>query len=461
MAEPHPPGDSSAAAPGTGDGRDAHGSQPSPSASASGSGPRHDPYAAFGNANFRAYLTGIVLSGIGLRIQGVAIGWEMYQRTGEALALGLVGLVQALPVMILSLPAGYLADRYERRILMVVSTLGTALSSLGLAFISATQAPVWTVYAVLVGGTVIGVLGRPARSAFLPQIIPRGLFPSAITWNSSLNQMLSVVGPAIGGFVLAASLPAAYVCGAIGSLVFVALLFRIHPTEAERDARPQREPSGQMMAAGLRYLWRTRAVLVITALDMFAVLLGGAVYLLPIYAEDILRVGPHGFGWLRAAPAAGALVMALVLAHRPPMRHAGRNLLLTVAGFGLATIVFGLSTSFYLSLGMLFLTGLFDQVSMVIRGTLVQLLTPDRMRGRISAINGMFISASNELGGMESGTVAHWFGPVFSVVSGGIGTLVVVAVTALGSPRVRQLGSLGEVQALEEDEEKGTPTSGC
>lgn len=414
---------------------------------------RHDPYAAFGNANFRAYLTGILLSGIGLRIQGVAIGWEMYQRTGEALALGLVGLVQALPVMILSLPAGYLADRYERRTLMVVSALGAALSSLGLAVISATHAPVWTVYAVLMGGTVIGVLGRPARSAFLPQIIPRGLFASAVTWNSSFNQLLSVVGPAVGGFVLAYSLPAAYVCGALGSLTFVVLLFRIEPTAAERAVQPAREPGLQMIAGGVRYLWRTRLVLVIIALDMFAVLLGGAVYLLPIFAEDILQVGPEGFGWLRAAPAAGALVMALVLAHLPPMRRAGRNLLLAVAGFGAATIVFGLSTSFYLSLAMLFLTGLFDQVSMVIRHTLVQLLTPDHMRGRVSAFNGMFISASNELGGMESGTVAHWFGPVVSVVSGGIGTLVVVAVTALGSPRARRFGSLAQIQPLEEEME--------
>lgn len=414
----------------------------------------HDPYAAFGNANFRAYLTGIVLSGVGLRIQGVAIGWEMYQRTGEALALGLVGLAQALPVMLLSLPAGYLADRYERRTLMVISTLGAALSSVGLAVISATQAPVWTVYAVLTSGTVIGVLGRPARSAFLPQIIPRGLFSSAVTWNSSFNQLLSVVGPAIGGFVLATSLPAAYICGAIGSLVFVVMLYRIRPTEAERAVQTTREPSLQMIAAGVRYLWRTRLVLVIIALDMFAVLLGGAVYLLPIFAEDILQVGPEGFGWLRAAPAAGALTMALVLAHLPPMKRAGRNLLLAVAGFGAATIVFGLSTSFYLSLAMLFLTGFFDQVSMVIRHTLVQLLTPDHMRGRVSAFNGMFISASNELGGMESGTVAHWFGPVISVVSGGIGTLLVVALTALGSPRVRRCGSLADIEPLEEQEEK-------
>ena len=419
--------------------------------------PSHDPYAAFGNANFRAYLTGIVCSGIALRIQGVAIGWEMYQRTGEALALGLVGLVQALPTMILSLPAGYLADRYDRRKLMVISTVGAALSSVGLAIISATQAPVWMVYAVLTSGTVIGVLGRPARSAFLPQIIPRALFSSAVTWNSSFNQLLSVVGPAVGGFVLAVSLPAAYICGAIGSLIFVAFLFRIEPTEAER-VRPPREPSLQMIAAGVRYLWRTRLVLVIIALDMFAVLLGGAVYLLPIFAEDILQVGPEGFGYLRAAPAAGALTMALVLAHLPPMKRAGRNLLLAVAGFGLATIVFGLSTWFYLSLAMLFLTGLFDQVSMVIRHTLVQLLTPDHMRGRVSAFNGMFISASNELGGMESGTVAHWFGPVVSVVSGGIGTLVVVAVTALGSPRARRFGSLADIQPMEEDAEESQAT---
>jgi len=182
------------------------------------------------------------------------------------------------------------------------------------------------------------------------------------------------------------------------------------------------------------------------SLDMFAVLLGGAVYLLPLFAKDILHVGPEGFGWLRAAPAAGALCMAISLAYLPPMKHAGRNLLLTVAGFGVATIVFGISQSFWLSFAMLFLTGVFDNISMVIRHTLVQLTTPDEMRGRVSAVNGVFVSASNELGGMESGLVAHWFGPVISVVSGGIGTLLVVGTTAAASAKLRGVGVLNEVK---------------
>jgi MFS family permease len=197
---------------------------------------------------------------------------------------------------------------------------------------------------------------------------------------------------------------------------------------------------------GIHYLRRTRVLLAIISLDMFAVLLGGAVYLLPVFAEDVLNVGATGLGYLHAAPAVGALLMALVLAHLPPLGKAGRALLLSVAGFGVATIIFGLSSNLHLSLAMLFLTGAFDQVSMVVRHTMVQLTTPDAMRGRVSAVNGVFVSASNELGGFESGLVAHWFGPIISVVSGGIGTLIVVGITAWVAPQLRRFGSLGEIR---------------
>ena len=218
---------------------------------------------------------------------------------------------------------------------------------------------------------------------------------------------------------------------------------RIRLQPRQRDTT---NPSMAMVLGGVRYVWRSRLVLAAVSLDMFAVLFGGAVYLLPIFAEDILGVGEAGLGWLHAAPAAGAFSMAILLAHLPPMQKSGRNLLWSVAGFGLATIVFGFSTSFWLSIVMLFLTGVFDQVSMVIRHTLVQLLTPDEMRGRVTAVNSVFISASNNLGGMESGLVAHWYGPIFSVVSGGIGSIVVVVITAIASPRLRRFGSLTDIQ---------------
>ena len=404
----------------------------------------HDPYAAFRVAGFRRYLYGRVGLAVGTHVQEIAVGWEMYQRTGEALALGMVGLVQALPWMVLALPAGYLADRFDRRRVALLSLTGATLTSLGLAALSIAEGPVEAMYALLLLDAVSNVLGSPARTALLPQIVPRQVFHNAVTWNSSMWQLTSVLGPAAGGLVIVWSVPAAYLCAAAGSLVFIFMFGRIR---LQRDDRAAAPTSAAMILGGVRYIWRSRLVLSAVSLDMFAVLFGGAVYLLPIFAKDILEVGAEGLGWLRAAPAAGAFCMAILLAHLPPMRKSGRNLLWCVAGFGMATIIFGLSTSLWLSLAMLFLTGAFDQVSMVIRHTLVQLLTPDEMRGRVTAVNSVFISASNNLGGMESGLVAHWFGPVFSVVSGGIGSILVVALTAAASSRLRRFGSLRDVQS--------------
>lgn len=385
---------------------------------------------------------------MGNQIQSIAIGWEIYQRTGQALSLGLVGLAQAVPTIVLALPAGFLADRFDRRKVVVFSMLGTTLTSLGLLALSLGEGPVLLMYALLALDATATCLGRPARTALVPLLVPRDVFPIAVTWNTSLMQMAWVAGPALGGFIVMYSVPAAYGLSAASTLVFVVLLTRVDFRAEPESVEPA---SLSTLLAGIRYVWRTRLILSLMALDMFAVLLGGAVYLLPIYAEDILRVGPQGFGWLRAAPGVGAFCMAILLAYLPPMRRAGRNLLFAVAGFGAATIVFGFSQSFWLSLAMLFLTGAFDNVSMVVRHTLVQLLTTNRMRGRVLAVNYVFIGASNELGGMESGLVAHWFGPVVSVVSGGIGTLFVVLGTAAGVPGLRRFGALHEARPEEEE----------
>jgi MFS family permease len=406
----------------------------------------HDPYEAFRVPSYRLYVCGWFIALLGTRIQGVAISWEVYQRTGEALALGMVGLMQALPTMILALPAGYLADRFHRRTVIIVSSLGMASTALGLAVLSMTTSPISLIYVLLLLDATAMILGRPARVALLPQIVPPAVFPNAVTWGTSLQQLSAVLGAALGGFVVAISVPAAFVISAASSLLFVVLLIQVDLSP--RSIRPITQSLSRTLVDGIHFVWKIRLLLVTMALDMFAVLLGGAVYLLPIFAENILQVGPQGFGWLRAAPAVGAFCMALLLAHLPPMHHAGRDLLLAVAGFGIVTIIFGFSTSFWLSLAMLFLTGAFDNVSMVIRQTLVQLLTPDQMRGRVSAVGSVFISASNELGGVESGLVAHWFGSVFSVVSGGMGTIVVVLLTALLSPELRTLGALHEVRPV-------------
>jgi MFS family permease len=394
---------------------------------------------------------------MGIRIQTVAIGWEMYQRTGEALSLGLVGLTLALPTMLFALPAGYLADRYNRRTLMVLSLWAMTATSLGLAIFSYLEGSVLMMYILLFLDASAVMLGRPARVALLPQLLPAHIFPNAVTWNMSIQHIASVIGPAMGGFIVAFNVPSAYLICALSSLVFIVMLSQLELVSPPLKRVSQ--ASLQSLLAGIGFVWKARLILTVISLDLFAVLLGGAVYLLPIFASDILQVGATGFGWLQAAPAAGAFCMALTLAYLPPMKHAGRNLLLSVAGFGLATIIFGLSTSFWLSFVMLFLTGVFDNVSMVIRHTLMQLLTPDQMRGRVSAVTSIFVGASNELGGLESGLVAHWFGPVVSVVSGGIGTVIVVLTTALVAPQLRRFGALHEAKPIELADEKAAVAS--
>lgn len=406
---------------------------------------RHDAYAAFRLPAYRRYLIGSVLMSIGTAGQTVAIGWEMYDRTSEPVALGLVGLTQAIPMLLLTLPAGYLADVFDRRRLMIISLLGTSATSLALAAFSYAQGSIVLMYVLLLFDSAFIRLGWPARAALLPLLVPESVFENAVKWRSSLGQVSAMVGPAVGGFLVAWWLPGAYLISAGSTLLFIGLLVTI-PLAAAPRGTPGRML--EQVADGVRFVWRQRLLLGTISLDLFAVLLGGAVYLLPIYARDIINLSGVGLtpakalGYLRAAPAAGALVTALLLAHLPPIQRAGRAMLLAVAGFGLATIVFGISRNLWLSLLMLALTGAFDNVSVVVRHTLVLLVTPNEMRGRVSAVNAMFISSSNELGGFESGTVAQLFGPVVSVVSGGIGTLAVTATWAGLFPRLRRFGRL-------------------
>lgn len=406
---------------------------------------RHDPYHAFRFRTYRHYLFGSLLVSMGTAAQSIAIGWEMYDRTGRAMSLAWVGLLQALPMLLLTLPSGVLADRFDRRRIMMIGLTGTGLTSVGLALLSASQGSIAWMYFLLLLDASFNRVAWPARAAMLPMLVPRDAFENAVKWRTSGFQISATVGPAIGGFIIAWWLPAAYWMSAGSEALFMVLLARLAiPRLAPRDPGALRGLAGVVhdLTEGLGFVWRNRLLLGTISLDLFAVLLGGAVYLLPIYAMDILEVGERGLGWLRAAPAAGALVTALLLAHLPPMRRAGLTLLLSVAGFGVATIVFGLSTSFWLSMSMLFLTGVFDNVSVVVRQTLVQLATPDAMRGRVSSVNAVFIGSSNEIGGFESGLVAQYFGPVLSVVSGGIGTLLVVGLWSALFPRLRQLRQL-------------------
>jgi MFS family permease len=412
----------------------------------------HDPYAALRHRDYRRLLSGSVLSSISMEMQSVAVGWELYQRTGSATALGLVGLVQFLPFFFLSLPAGQAADRYSRRKLLCAAQSLMACASVGLAALSFFQGPIPVMYVCLLLAGTGRAFSTPARWSLVPQVVPEQALSNAITWNSSGWQIASVLGPALGGLVIAAAEQAggAYLLAAFCSLSCAGLALTLR---LQARSRPREAITLHSLLAGIRFVWQTKLILATITLDLFAVLLGGATALLPIFARDLLEVGPSGLGWLRAAPALGALLMALGLAHRPPLRHAGRALLWAVAGFGAATIVFGLSRNFFLSFAMLALTGALDNISVVVRGTLIQVLTPDAMRGRVSAVNAVFISSSNELGAFESGITAQFFGPVISVVGGGIGTVVVVLAVMGLWPEVLRLGP------LHRREEVGSPKS--
>ena len=402
---------------------------------------RHDPYEPLRLVHYRRFLLGGIMASAAAEMQVVAVGWELYERTGSTTALGLVGLAMFGPMLLLTLPAGHAADRHSRRALLVASQGLMACCSLGLASLSYWHGPVGLVYAALAMAGAASALGRPARGAILRQLVPDHLVGVAVTWNSSGWQFASVAGPALGGIMIALTGGATWVFVlAFGLAIGVIFLFgSLRPSESERNTEPISMGS---LLAGLGFVLRTKMILAAITLDLFAVLLGGAVALLPVFAKDILRIGPVGLGWLRAAPSVGAVLMALTLAHRPPIRRAGPALLWSVAGFGAATIGFGLSRNPYLSFALLAATGALDMVSVVVRSTLVQVLTPDSMRGRVGAVNSIFIGSSNELGGFESGITAHYFGPIASVVGGGIGTILVVLTVAFAWPSVGRLGSL-------------------
>jgi len=381
---------------------------------------------------------------LGVQMQITAVGWHLYEKTNSDLALGMVGLVQIVPMLGLALPAGQAADRFDRRKTLMSATIVAMIAAFGLAAVEMwAGANVTLIYAFLFLSGLARAFQGPARSSLMPQLVPPQIFSNAVSWNISGFELSSMIGPALAGWLiyLFGGVTLVYALAGLGSVIYFVMLATLTRRSYTAESRVS-QADLKTLVAGFRYVWNTKLLFWAMSLDMFAVLFGGAVALLPVYAKDILGVGPAGFGALRAAPSLGAITMALLTTHLPPLKRAGRALLWSVAGFGLATTVFGLSRNFWLSLAMLFLTGAFDNISVVIRHTLATILTPDEMRGRVSAVNGMFISASNELGSFESGSVAALFGPVFSVVSGGVGALIVVATVARSSPQLRRFGRL-------------------
>jgi MFS family permease len=402
-------------------------------------GQKNNARVVFSNPNFLYHSSARVLSVLGAEMQAVAVGWQVFGLTHRPLDLGMVGLAQFLPGMLLFLVAGHTADRVPRKRILEFSMGAYAVTSaLLLAFTLRGMAAVYPIYAVLLLNGVARAFAMPANQALLPTLVPPEHFQQAVAWGSSWFRTATIAGPVVGGLIYGTARTPLPVYGLSALLSLGALLAysRIHVKVPDCGTSP-RAPSGQMVFDGLRYIWREKFILGAISLDLFAVLLGGAVALLPVYASDILHVGATGLGLLRSAPGAGAILTALMLAHRPLGKRQGAVMLWCVFGFGLFTVIFGLSRNVALSLIALALTGAFDMVSVVVRSTMVQLHTPDQMRGRVSAVNMVFIGASNEVGQFESGITAQWFGTVPAVVLGGIGTIAVVVLWTWLFPQLR------------------------
>ncbi len=417
---------------------------------------------------------------MGLQMQGTALAWEVYERTRSPMSLGYVGVARALPVILLALPAGQIVDLLDRKRILIATQIAFALASVFLALGSHHEVSIWWIYVLVALTGCARVFNGPSRSSLLPQIVRPERFHNAVTWNSGVFQLSATLGPIAAGAMIwwmgnlgmhttgkdgqvpGVAWPIYLIAGA-GCLVFAATCSQVQPYARASEPKKGRvidaiRPSVLLpgMLEGARHVWKEKTVLGALALDLMAVLLGGATALMPVYAKEILNVGPVGLGALKSAPFVGALVMALILAHRRPFERAGRALLLSVAGFGVCTIAFGFSTWFWVSLVALFILGALDSISVVVRHVLVSVRTPDHLRGRVNAVNSVFIESSNELGGYESGGVAHlagkWLGAaggaVFSVVFGGVGTILVVGVMAWWLPELRRLGRL-EVPPLD------------
>ena len=401
---------------------------------------------AFAYPNFTLLQLSRFLIILAMEAQSVAVGWQVYEITKQPLALGLAGLAQFLPGILLFLVAGHAADRYDRRKLLVLCDVGfTACFALLLYLTFRSGHTVRPIYAALVLLGIIRSFNGPVARAIFPQLVPKEHFQNAVAWSSSIYQAANILGPALGGVIYAIFRgPAAvYTFSLIaGACASIAALQIKTPAKAGTL-----EPlSATTIFTGLRYIWGKKQILGAISLDLFAVLFGGAVALLPVYAREILKTGPWGLGLLRTAPGVGAAVMAVFLAHQPLRKRAGAIMLWCVAGFGIFTIVFGISRNIVVSFAALLLVGAMDMVSVIVRATLIQIATPDEMRGRVNAVDMVFIGASNELGEFESGLTAHWFGTVPAVILGGIGTLVVTAIWAWGFPGLRKTESLSPTE---------------
>jgi MFS family permease len=424
---------------------------------------KHDAYAALRDPNYRRYVLGFICAAIGLQALATAVGWEVYEQTRSTVLLGLTGLARVLPVLLLALPAGHTADVFERRVIIAISQVGFAVSAAFLAIVSFSEGSIWLIYLLLLLSGCCRAFNGPARGSFLPTIVPREVFENAVAWTSTAFQLSAMVGPILAGgliYLVGKAWPAYLLC-AVCNLIFAITVIGIKPLVKPTSTGKY---TFESMIAGMSHLWREKTIFGAITLDLLAVLFGGATALLPVFAKDILTNRPVDaavepgllhevmnndaivLGALRASTYIGAFLMGIFLAHRAPFRRSGRTLLWSVAGFGVAMIVFGVSKNLWLSLAALFLAGAMDQVSVVVRHVLIQVRTPDHLRGRVGAVNSVFIECSNELGALESGLLARAIGPVLTVVAGGIGTIFVAGGIGAAFPELRRLGPLREAE---------------
>ena len=406
--------------------------------------PKHDAYAVLKVRDFRFFLIFRFFTTIAFQMQSIIVGWQMYELTRDPLALGLIGLAEALPNIAIALFAGHAADKYNRKTIIVWFTLLFLVGTLALFLFTVPRLGIIAALGVLPIYLVVAISGvsraflYPSIIALMSQLVPRELYTNSSTWNSTVWHIGAITGPAIGGLVYGFfGVRVAYLAVLLFLMTALVLLgfVKNHPAPPVVKS----ETLVQRLSSGLKFVYHNQILLGAMSLDMFAVLFGGAVAMLPIFAAEVLKVGPQGLGFLRAAPMVGAVMMSVVLAYRPPMVHAGRNMMIGVAGFGLSIICFALSRNFYLSLFLLMMSGMFDNISVIIRATAMQLLTPNDMRGRVASVNAIFIGSSNEIGSFESGLAARLLGLIPSVIFGGIMTLGIVGFTSKFAPRLRKL----------------------
>ncbi|MGE5364902.1 MAG: MFS transporter [Bacteroidota bacterium] len=404
----------------------------------------NDAYAALRIKDFRWFTSARFILTFAIQMQSVIVGWQIYQITKDALSLGLIGLAEAIPFFLVALYAGHAADSFSRKKIILISSCVYFLCSLLLLGNTMVLSPVLQSYGAMPVYCIIFITGIargfffPAQSAFSAQLIPKELFGNASTWNSVTWHTAAVSGPAIGGLIVGFyGFASAYMV--VSFFTFLAFIFYALVKSRPLPEKSREENIWESLTAGLKFVFSNQIILSAISLDMFAVFFGGAICVLPVFADQILHIGAKGLGFLRAAPAIGSITMSLILAYNPPFKNAGRNLLMCVFGFGITIIIFAITSNFYAALIILLLSGMFDNVSVVIRGTILQLFTPDDMRGRVSSVNSIFIGSSNELGSFESGLAAKIMGLVPSVIFGGSMTLAVVSAIRKFAPELRRL----------------------